>query len=71
MSVSTLLPAGVSTVATLEKPLIRGGVSRWNFVDANGTYFAESSVGKRIDCSGLTDMRRLYARMLTYGFYKI
>ena len=62
----------MSSLASLEKPVRRGGVSRWFFFgsdDDSKSFYAESSQGKRIRCRDRADMRRLYKRMLGYGFY--
>jgi hypothetical protein len=67
--ISLLMSVITPVVATLEKPVRRGGVSRWQFFAQNGAHYAVSSQGKRIDCTDIKDMRRLYARMMTYGFY--
>jgi len=42
--------------------------SAWRFCQRDDRYFAINQVGKRISCKDVNDLRRLYKRMLGYGY---
>ena len=58
-------------LASLEKPLKRGGSSIWRFMRDGDFFYAEKFDGSRRACRGVEDMRRFYKHMLGYGFTPI
>ena len=46
----------------------RSITSAWQFCQRDDRFFAINQVGKRINCRDLDDLRRLYKRMLGYGY---
>lgn len=60
----------MKVLATLERAVKGDRISSWKFCsDAAGSQFwASSSAGKRIRCSDIEDLRRVYSKMRAWGF---